>query len=130
MIVFQTPNIEIDYNSVNKQIVQTWYNYVPSVDFRQAIDFTVDFIRKNHVISIISDTLKQNVVKPEDSEYAAKVMGQLFNDGVQAMAFVMPDDIFTKISLKKFADIELNNQHKVEYFLHKEDAENWIKSIT
>jgi hypothetical protein len=129
MIVFETENVKIKYNSINKQVTQTWFNFIPSADFRQAIDFTVSFVKSNEVHSILSDTLKQMAVKPEDSEYAALTMNQLFNEGIKAMAFVLPEDIFTKMSLKKFADIELKNQHKVEYFLSIDEAMKWIESI-
>lgn len=129
MIVYKSENVEIDYNSHNKQLTQTWSNFVPSEEFRKAIDFTVDYVISNDVTSIISDTLKQLAVKLEDSEYAASVMPNLFNSGIKAMAFLIPEDIFTKLSLKKFADIELQNQHKVEYFQNMEEATKWIDSI-
>lgn len=129
MIFFQTENIRLEYDSQLKQVIQTWYHFVPSEDFRKAIKITLEFVRNNDVISIISDTLKQNVVKPEDSEFAAGVMEDLFHEGVMAMAFIIPEDIFTRLSLKKFADIEQTYQHKVEYFLSIDEAKNWINSI-
>jgi hypothetical protein len=126
MIVYQTTNVKIEFNSLNKQLTQTWYNFVSSDEFRKAIDFTVDYIKNNEVKSIISDTLKQRAVKPEDSEYAASVMPVLFSSGLLAMAFLIPEDIFTKMSLKKFADIEIQRQHNVEYFFDINEAHNWI----
>jgi hypothetical protein len=129
MIFFQTPNIKLEYDSQLKQVVQTWYNFVPSEDFRKAIKITLEFVINNDVVSIISDTLKQNAVKPEDSEFAAGVMEELFREGVMAMAFIIPEDIFTKMALKKFADIDQKNQHKVEYFQSIAEARIWISSI-
>ena len=129
MIVFQSQNVIIDYNSLNKQMIQIWSNFVSTLEFREAIDFTVSYVKNNEVLSIVSDTLKQMAVKPEDSEYAASTMTQLFQEGVKAMAFIIPEDIFTKMSLKKFADLEQKKQHQVEYFLNVGEAEQWIKSL-
>lgn len=129
MIIYQSQNVIIKYNGPDKQVVQNWYNFVSSVEFREAIDFTVSYVKNNTVLSILSDTLKQMAVKPEDSEYAASAMTPLFQEGLKAMAFVIPEDIFTKISLKKFADLEQKNQHKVEYFHNVEEAKHWVKSV-
>ena len=128
MIVYQTTNVKLEYDSLSKQLIQTWFNFVPSDEFRKAIDFTVEFVKKNEVKSILSDTLKQRAVKPQDSEYAASVMPQLFGSGLVAMAFLIPEDIFTKMSLKKFADIEVKSQHNVEYFFDLAEAQKWITS--
>jgi hypothetical protein len=128
MIVHQTTNVKIEYNSLAKQLTQTWFNFVPSDEFRKAIDFTVEYVKNNDVLSILSDTLKQRAVKPEDSEYAASVMPVLFNSGLLAMAFLIPEDIFTKMALKKFADIEIQRQHNVEYFFDLNEAQSWIEN--
>lgn len=128
-IVFQSSHVTIQYDDEHKQLTQTWFDFVPSVEFRKAIDYTVSFVNSNEVKVIISDTLKQNAIKPEDAEYATSVMPVLQEAGLKAMAFIIPEDIFTKMSLKKFADLEEDYQHNVEYFFNMDDVAVWLKTI-
>lgn len=125
MIVFIDKNVHIEYFPEKKLIIQTWSDFVPSELFRQAIDATVKFVKVNKVESIISDTLKQRAIKPEDSEYAASVMPVLFENGLKAMAFIIPENIFTKLALKNFADKDKSN--KIQYFMNINEAFKWIE---
>lgn len=124
MIVHQNSNVKIEYNQANLRLTQTWTGFISSKDFKIAIDKTREFAIKNKVVSIISDTLNQGVVKPEDTEYAASIMPDLFKSGLKKMAFVIPENIFTQLSLKKFADKEKNEN--VQYFKSINDANIWL----
>jgi hypothetical protein len=126
-IIFQRKNITIKYLPGQRLVVQQWFDFVASDDFRKAIDFTLEFAEKNPVHFIVSDALKQAAISPTDSSYAAAVMPQLVAAGLKAFAFVIPEDIFTKISLKKFSDLE--QTHQVQYFYDFDEAMNWIKEI-
>lgn len=126
-IIFQLKNITIKYFPGQRLIVQSWFDFVASADFRKAIDFTRSFSENNEVHFIVSDALKQAAISPTDSSYAAAVMPQLVASGLKAFAFVIPEDIFTKISLKKFSDLE--QTHQVQYFYDFDEAMNWIKEI-
>lgn len=128
-ILFQTSHITIQYDPERKWLIQVWNDFIPSNEFREAIDATVMLVKSKEVTAIISDTLNQKAIKPEDSEYAASVVPLLFNAGLKAMAFVIPENIFTKISLKRFAIIGGENQHNVEYFFNRDDADNWLNSV-
>ena len=124
MIIYQTPTVTLDYNNVRHQLVQTWKGFSSSETFREAIDKSVSFTKANQVDTILSDTLEQSVVKPEDSAYAASVMPQLFQNGVKAMAFVMPKNVITQMSLKRFG-----NESKVDnvrFFSSVPEAQRWL----
>ena len=124
MIVHQNSKVTIEYDQANKRLTQTWTGFISSEEFRKAIDQTVAFAERNQVISIISDTLNQGVVKPEDTEYAASVMPKLFKSGLRKMAFVIPENIFTQLSLKRFADKEKTDD--VQYFKSVSEAKMWL----
>ena len=123
-VVFKVAEVEFCFDRKRKVLIQTWVGYVPSADFRKAIDFTVDFVKQNKVAAILSDTLRQSAIRPDDSEYAAAVMPKLIGIGLQAMAFVIPEDIFTKLSLKRFAETERTDS--IEYFTDSSEANCWI----
>ena len=122
--ILQEQYVALEYDKTNKVLIQTWYDFAPSEVFRKAIDKTVEFVEKNQVYGIISDALQQNVVAKEDAEYAASVMPVLRSAGLVAMAFVIPQNIFTQMSLKKFEKSQ--NNAMVEYFTTYKRAENWV----
>lgn len=124
MIVYEHANVKIEYDQTKQRLTQTWIGFIPSVDFKTAIDETVDFCSNNPVKTIISDTLNQGVVKPEDTEYAGSVMPSMFQKGLKAMAFVIPENIFTQLSLKRFADQE--KSENVQYFKSVPEASKWL----
>jgi dTDP-D-glucose 4,6-dehydratase len=125
MKVFDSPAVKLEYTASKMLLTQVWTGFATSEQFREGIDKTVDFIGKNAVKVIVSDTRNQKVVKPEDSKYAASVMPKLFGNGLKAMAFVMPEDIFTKMSLSSFSKEQAKPDY-VQYFGNMESAEQWI----
>ncbi|MBN2743285.1 MAG: hypothetical protein JXR39_05265 [Marinilabiliaceae bacterium] len=128
MKVFQAPNVSIEYFASSMQIHQTWNDFVSSDIFREAIDQTVLFARKHPVRSIVSDALKQRAVSPDDSAYASSVMPELYKAGIEVMAFVIPENIFTKMALRKFAGVE-NAAIHLQFFSSVKDAVEWIESV-
>ncbi|MDW7692091.1 hypothetical protein R9C00_14885 [Flammeovirgaceae bacterium SG7u.111] len=124
MIVYENSKVKIEYDQDKQRITQTWTGFAPSVDFRNAIDATTKFMESNTVKTIISDTINQEVVKREDTEYARLAMPKMFQHGLEAMAFVLPENIFTQISLKKFAD--KGATESVQYFKSIAEAVNWL----
>src|SRR5690554_1507343 len=123
MVVYSSPVLSLDFDAVKKVLTQDWKGYATSAQFREGIDKTVDYVNSGAVAYIISNTSNQRPVGPEDSKYAASVMPKLFASGVKAMAFVLPHDVFTRFSLKKFADAGHSDQ--VGYFEHIEEARKW-----
>ncbi|MCG8683887.1 MAG: hypothetical protein MI892_03360, partial [Desulfobacterales bacterium] len=85
--IYDDPSVKLEFDPVKKQLVQRWQGFAVSEKFREAIDKTVSFVSTNAVNSIISDTLQQKVVKPDDSQYAQSAMPKLFKNGVKKMAF-------------------------------------------
>jgi len=127
MIVHQNSNVTIEYDQNKRRLTQTWDGFIPSKDFREAIDKTAAFMERKPVWTIISNTLNQGVVKQEDTQYASNVMPAFFSKGLKGMAFVIPENIFTQLSLKRFADHE--KSEKVQYFKSVHDAEEWLDSL-
>jgi hypothetical protein len=124
MIVHQNENVKISYDKNKKRLIQEWKGFASSQVFRDAIDKTSDFVKANDVRTIISDTLQQNVVKPDDAEYAASVIPTMARNGMKAMAFIVPENVFTKLSLDKFSHSVKGENTK--YFKTRDEAESWL----
>ncbi len=88
--IIDSPSVQLSYDEEREQIIQVWKGYVSSEDFRRTIDETLDLVKNNNVSAILSNAQRQNVVTPEDTKYAAEIMPELFSEGIQRMAFVVP----------------------------------------
>lgn len=124
MIVYQNDNVKITYDQFKERLTQTWSGFASSDSFRKGIDETVKFTKSNPVKTILSDALKQDVVKPEDATYAASVMPKLIANGMKSMAFVVPESVFTKLSLQRFS--KSSQEANTKYFSNKPEAEGWL----
>ena len=124
MVVHQNENIRITFDEEKKRLVQEWNGFAPSGVFREAIDQTVDFIKKNNVTTVLSDALNQSVVNSEDAEYAASVLPTMARNGMKAMAFVVPENVFAQFALDKFSkNVE---GAPTQYFKSIKKAEQWL----
>ncbi len=124
MNVHQNDNVKITYDQGKKRLIQEWTGYAPSDVFREGIDKTYEFVKSNDVKTILSDTMQQNVVKPDDAEYAASVIPTMARKGMKAMAFVVPENVFTKLALDKFSHSIKGENTK--YFKTRAEAEKWL----
>jgi hypothetical protein len=126
MIVYKTRGASFEYQSDTKILIQNWKEFITSEQFRKALDETVDFVKKNDVKAILNNTLEQSVVNKADTKYAASLMPQLFMDGIKSMAIILPEDIFTQISVKRF-EVDTRGAN-VKMFTEVNSAMAWIKS--
>jgi hypothetical protein len=124
MIVHQNENVKITFDQNKKRLIQEWKGFASSGVFREAIDKTNEFVKANDVRTVISDTLQQNVVKPDDADYAASVIPTMARNGMKAMAFVVPENVFTKLSLDKFSHSVRGENTK--YFKTRSEAVKWL----
>ncbi|MGD9992856.1 MAG: hypothetical protein AB7S69_06120 [Salinivirgaceae bacterium] len=126
MEVYKTSTVTVAIEENTKVMTQKWNGYSSSQVFREAIDKSLDAVKKHGVKAILNDTLDQAVVKPEDSQYAASVMPKLFMSGLKAMAIVLPKSVFTQMSIKKFQ--EDTKGANIKLFTSTTDASEWIEN--
>ncbi len=124
MVVHQNENIKITFDSKKKRLTQEWSGFAKSGVFREAIDKTVEFVKANPVETVLSDALNQSVVKSEDAEYAASVLPTMVKNGMKAMAFVVPENVFAQFALDKFSNTV--EGAPTEYFKSLSKAEKWL----
>lgn len=127
MIVYKAPTVTIEYNKEKQQIIQKWTGFSSSDVFRTALMKTTEFAQKNMVKSVISDTLEQAVVKPEDIQFAVSRMPKAALGNIKAMAFIMPKSVFTQLSVQKFE--KESHMDMIRYFDSYKTAQAWIDSV-
>ena len=130
MIVLSMDTVTIEFNVVEKILLQKWTGFSPSETFRQAIDKTVEFIKGNPVLGILNDTTGQGAVAPVDGRYAAEAMPELFADGVKAMAIVIPQKSTTRLAVDRFQKTSSEVVENVKLFDNRQEALSWLRGIT
>lgn len=125
MVIYKAEGVSLNYQADRKLFIQKWKGFSSSEIFRTALDITLDFVKENPVDAILNNTLEQTQVKHEDVEYAAKILPQLFANGVKAMAIIIPDNVYTQMSLKKFE--EDTKGTNINLFTQESHAMDWIK---
>ena len=76
---------------------------------------------------IFNDTKEQGAVSPDEVKYASSVMPSLFQNGVRAMAMVMPKKSVTKLSVNRFK--EDSSDANVRLFSEADEAMIWLKAV-
>ncbi|ASB48345.1 hypothetical protein [Alkalitalea saponilacus] len=127
MELYKDQNVVLRYDDERKELLQVWSGFVPAALFRVIIDISTEFIAKNNVDSLISDVTEQKVVSPDDAQYAASALPEMMQYGLKVMAFVIPKDVFTRLSLKKFSDF--GRDKPIGYFNSLPEARQWIKVL-
>ena len=75
----------------------------------------------------MADSSAGAVVKKEDTDYAAQIAVQLAKNGIKAQAFVLPANVFVKVSVNNYASSNTSGI-PIQYFDNVEKAEKWLVS--
>jgi len=118
---------ELVYDKKNKIVIQNWNKYIGSVEFRQAIEKTIELFKVNkNTKAIISNTVKIGVLKNEDAAWAATYANPiLIQNGLKKMAFILPTNSFGLFSINEYrskSTVEL----KVDIFDNIDNAKKWV----
>jgi hypothetical protein len=130
MILFQKPYVTLELDEKAKCLIQNWKGFATSEQFREAINQSVKFFeeRKN-LNKIISNTKDFAVVKKEDTDWVASTANPvLLKNGLKYMAFVLPTNVFTQVSVNNFKS-KADDALQIKYFDDLDKAKQWISSL-
>jgi hypothetical protein len=130
MILYQKPYVSLELDEKARCLIQNWKGFATSEQFREAISQSVRFFeeRKN-LNKIISNTKDFAVVKKEDTDWVANNANPvLIENGLQFMAFVLPTNVFTQVSVNNFKS-KADDVLQIQYFDDLEKAKQWISSL-
>ena len=125
MIVYSKPYVTIERNDELKCLIQNWKGFAVSEKFREAINASLIQFKQGEEDKIISNTKDFSLVKKEDTDWVAQViMPQLVQHGLRYMAFVVPSNIFSQLSVDNFKE-EAGTVVNIRYFEDLESAKEW-----
>lgn len=131
MLIDHQAHCRIEYLPELQCVLQTWQGFAGSEKFRQSIQKTVEYFQTHpDVQAIISDTLQQGPVSPKDAEWVATVATPLLaQHGLRRMAFIVPENILTKMAEQHFAR-QTQGDLQIQWFTDVASAKAWIKQPT
>jgi hypothetical protein len=127
MILLQQPYLTIETLNDNRVLLNEWRGEVSLNDFQRAIDNIVHYTERLQPRYVIVDTRKQAVLSKEATDYAVSKQMALTN---VIMIFVLPDSVYTKMSVDMFNEemAAKQSKHHIRYFQSVEAAHHWIQS--
>lgn len=118
--------VTIERDDQLKCLTQTWKGFAKSEDFRGAINQSLEIFKRGGLDKIISNTKDFALVKKEDTDWVAQVVTpQMVQHGLRYMAFIVPTNVFTQITVDNFKE-KANSVVSIRYFDQVADAKAWM----
>lgn len=127
--IFGSNQLDLD----NSLIIQVWNNDnmdMTEDDFKEIMIEYVELIVKNKIKKALVNAQKMNYsIVPELQDWINKEVAPYALPYTQKVAFVMPSDFFTQVSIQQSMEDAKNvNEHNTQYFESIEDAKTWLLS--
>ncbi|MBW3545578.1 MAG: hypothetical protein KY428_08295 [Bacteroidetes bacterium] len=104
--LYDKPYLVIEYNASKKLLIQNWKGFANSAQFREGIEKSIEIFKQRSVMRLLSNTKESALVKKEDTDWAATyAVGQMLQHGLKTMAFIIPTNAFTQMSVKNFSGL-------------------------
>lgn len=130
MILYQKPYLTIELDEKLQCLIQNWKGFATSEQFREGINQSVKFFQeKKNINKLISNTKDFAVVKKDDTDWVANSATPLMvQNGLKYMAFVLPTNVFTQVSVNNFKS-KADDILQIQYFDDLEKSRQWLSSI-
>jgi hypothetical protein len=123
--------VEVRGDEKLKMLTVKFLGFIKFEDFKQAVEFEYELIRKNQLKKCVVDLRLIPVYAPGMPEYVKdEWFPTVSKIGIKHIGFVLPEAALGKISMNKAHQItEEILGITVANFKDTEDALNWLKSV-
>lgn len=129
MKVFENQNLVLERDDQLKCLIQNWKGFASSDRFREGIQKSIDLFKDKKLNKILSNTKDFGMVKKEDTEWVGSYsMPLLIKDGLKYLAFVVPTNVFSQLSIENFKK-GAEGPVEIRYFDNTEKAKEWMAGI-
>jgi hypothetical protein len=129
MKIFESKNLVIERDDKLKCIIQHWKGFASSESFRQGIEKSIALFKDKSLDKILSNTRDFGMVKKEDTEWVNSYsMPLLLQNGLRYIAFVVPANVFSQISVENFKKGSKDSV-EIRYFDDVEKAKEWMAGL-
>lgn len=134
-LLYETKNVRFYIDETVPCLVNEWYGFIKSDDFRIAILKLVDLLRayrpQYSSLSMLADTRELGILTRADVEWVAQeVNPQYLEAGATHEAFVLSKDEFGKLSVTRYVT-KTNDEGEfvVRMFDSVQAAKEWLRSL-
>lgn len=128
--LYEKPYLVIEYDAEKKLVIQNWKGFATSAEFRAGIEKSVEIFRQKKPCGLLSNTKNSSLVKKEDTEWAATYgIGNMLQNGLKAVAFIIPTNAFTQMSVSNFKNQTKEAPFIMQYFDDVDKAKEWLSTV-
>lgn len=128
--LFEKSYLIIEYSVENRLLIQNWKGFATSAQFREGIEKSVEIFRQRKPLRLLSNTKDSAVVKKEDTEWAASYgIGNMLQNGLKGVAFIVSTNVFTQLSVNNFKSQTKEAPFAMQYFDNEEKAIDWLITV-
>ena len=126
MILFNKNYLKIEYNNKHKYYYVQWKDFCTSEEFRYGILDNLYLLKIYKANKILIDTMQHDLILKDDTDWLVEYITPiLINHGMKVQAFVLPEDVFARVSVHNYKEA-LDNRLFTRYFDNKEEALQWL----
>jgi len=122
-------NLTIDHGT--NSILAVFDNYIKEDEFKQFAVDILDKVKTSGKTKLLYDTRGLKVMPQSIQDWINETwFPQANNLGVSHMAFIVPDNIFGKVSMEQTnSKKEKVGNISIQYFNSQSNAQSWIKNF-
>jgi hypothetical protein len=125
-IYFDTDYITVKYDEVYHILIVTWKLPTTSPEFREGMMAMLEATKHYKAGRMVSDVVNLGAILEEDRIWAAtEWRAHAVPAGHSRVAFILPEDIFTTMSMDDMLSMA-DNDVSTAYFNRMEDAIRWV----
>ena len=129
MILYQKNYLTLEYNEELSCLIQHWKGFATSEQFREGIQQSIVYFKEKNINKHVSDTKDFSVVKKSDTDWVASHATPIMvENGLQYMAFVLPTNVFTQVSVNNFKS-KAASIVQIQYFDDYDKALDWLSQV-
>lgn len=120
--------IDMSFDESSKIITSIWKTAPSSEELRSSMTTKKEFAKKNKVGKLFFDPTNLGAISPDDQQWLfQEFIGSIISEvGSLKIANVVPNDVFTKMSLEEILTVAPGLEF--QYFDDKQKAINWLMS--
>ena len=105
-----------------------WKGYARPAEFREGLEFLVEFIRENDVRACLSDLKLMAAILPQDENWATRIWyPKLAETGLEKHAIVTSLDFLNNAAVRRMVNSENSKcNFETRFFVDAKDAFRWV----
>lgn len=133
--IYEREYVTLDYDPSVPCIVATHLKFMLVEEFKSHLDFALDFmkgkIKETGRMLFLADTTLSPAADTEAVKWTAEDWTpRALEAGIKHVAFVLPENEWSKMSVDEYTEAGKKNGMDITYFQDLESAKNWFRDMS